>query len=173
MGWTWLIEPSSSRGFMWWQPLQCLSFCGFSTSGDHQLLELCRGGGFAGQQTSWVPLLLGKGCWHKRGVPSRGGGGSTKTYIWTRLSKCPWLGWLSWGAASPCWADCCTHRYSCIRVDSILPAAAMSLNQQERSLVWDKNHQCHLAGRMLELCWLWGRAWKSGRNAVLPKCAVL
>lgn len=69
---------------MWWQPLRCLSFCGFSTSGGHQLLELCRGGGFAGQQTSWVPLLLGKGCWHKRGVPSRGGGGSTETYIWDK-----------------------------------------------------------------------------------------
>lgn len=69
----------------------------------------------------------------------------------TRLSECPWLGWLSWGAASPCWADCCTHRYLCICVDGILPAAAMSLNQRERSPVWDKNHQCHLAGRMLEL----------------------
>lgn len=117
-------------------------------------------------------------CWARavgtREVCPAGGEEDPQRHIsGTRLSKCPWLGWLSWGAASPCWADCCTHRFSCIRVDSILPAAAMSLNQQERSLVWDKNHQCHLAGRMLELCWLWGRAWKLGRNAVLPKCAVL
>lgn len=70
----------------------------------------------------------------------------------TRLSKCPWLGWLSWPAAFPCWADLFTRRYSCILVDSILPAAAMSLHQREQSPVWDRNHQrCHLAGRVLEL----------------------